>query len=568
MDVPSVMRGRRSPAATRRGSSTGSCDPPGRCKWMALDPRAGAVAQRPDDRDGDRPAGPTQRRRRPQALRPQHEEDHRPRTSPRSRRWATRTRRGARTASVLAYVRNDRDGAKGMPRIYVYTPATKKASARSRAPATCTRPGRRTASTWRSTQDDARSGRTSSILDAAHGRRAARGSPTTAQLGARRGRRPATRSPSCTSRARSSTCGWSSSRDSAPTWTAGARRRPHHGRRPRQRLATRTGSSRPTSSRRRPPPRRPPAPARPLRAVAVPVVTAPYLERLAARTRRDRHRPVRRRRPRSRRRCRTGFPADARGRRARSRACSSRPSLPYAAAVKPNLAFFEAYGSAGMAALERLRALVPADVPFIADAKRGRHRVHGREAGGGPVRRPGRRRRHGEPVPGRGGDRAAPRARRPLRLRPVPDLQPGCRRSCRASSVAADAAAGHPPSRSGRGSRAASPAWGPGRHRRPRGRRHRPGRAGGDPGARARASRSSCRASARRAGRWRRCSRRARDGRRRRAARPGGGLLVNVSRGIARAALGTGPGRAARRTPASGSRRPPPSGPRRLAVLP
>ncbi len=46
-------------------------------------------------------------------------------------------------------------------------------------------------------------------------------------------------------------------------------------------------------------------------------------------------------------------------------------SLPYAAAVKPNLAFFEAWGAEGIAALERLRALVPADVPFVADAKRG-----------------------------------------------------------------------------------------------------------------------------------------------------------------------------------------------------
>ena len=46
-------------------------------------------------------------------------------------------------------------------------------------------------------------------------------------------------------------------------------------------------------------------------------------------------------------------------------------ALPYAAAVKPNLAFFEAFGSAGLAALERLRARVPADVPLIADAKRG-----------------------------------------------------------------------------------------------------------------------------------------------------------------------------------------------------
>ncbi len=45
--------------------------------------------------------------------------------------------------------------------------------------------------------------------------------------------------------------------------------------------------------------------------------------------------------------------------------------LPHASAIKPNLAFFEAFGSAGIAALERLRAAVPADVPFIADAKRG-----------------------------------------------------------------------------------------------------------------------------------------------------------------------------------------------------
>ena len=44
---------------------------------------------------------------------------------------------------------------------------------------------------------------------------------------------------------------------------------------------------------------------------------------------------------------------------------------PAAAAVKANLAFFEAFGSAGLAALERLRAAIPDDLPFIADAKRG-----------------------------------------------------------------------------------------------------------------------------------------------------------------------------------------------------
>jgi orotidine 5'-phosphate decarboxylase subfamily 2 len=46
-------------------------------------------------------------------------------------------------------------------------------------------------------------------------------------------------------------------------------------------------------------------------------------------------------------------------------------ALPHVAAIKPNLAFFEAFGSAGMAALERLRASIPSDVPVIADAKRG-----------------------------------------------------------------------------------------------------------------------------------------------------------------------------------------------------
>jgi len=48
-----------------------------------------------------------------------------------------------------------------------------------------------------------------------------------------------------------------------------------------------------------------------------------------------------------------------------------RAASPYAAAVKANSAFFEAYGSAGIAVLERVRASVPHDIPFILDAKRG-----------------------------------------------------------------------------------------------------------------------------------------------------------------------------------------------------
>jgi len=45
-------------------------------------------------------------------------------------------------------------------------------------------------------------------------------------------------------------------------------------------------------------------------------------------------------------------------------------ATPYAAAFKPNLAFFEAFGSPGIAALERVRTAVPAEVPVIVDAKR------------------------------------------------------------------------------------------------------------------------------------------------------------------------------------------------------
>lgn len=43
---------------------------------------------------------------------------------------------------------------------------------------------------------------------------------------------------------------------------------------------------------------------------------------------------------------------------------------PCAAAIKPNLAFYEAMGSDGLAALERIRASIPADIPVVMDAKR------------------------------------------------------------------------------------------------------------------------------------------------------------------------------------------------------
>ena len=46
-------------------------------------------------------------------------------------------------------------------------------------------------------------------------------------------------------------------------------------------------------------------------------------------------------------------------------------ALPHVVAVKPNLAFFEQHGSAGLAALERVRRLVPDSRLVVLDAKRG-----------------------------------------------------------------------------------------------------------------------------------------------------------------------------------------------------
>jgi orotidine-5'-phosphate decarboxylase len=65
-----------------------------------------------------------------------------------------------------------------------------------------------------------------------------------------------------------------------------------------------------------------------------------------------------------------GFSPDVRGVEAFARMVLD-AAAPFAAAVKPNIAFFEAFGSSGIAALERLRASLGPDVPVIVDAKRG-----------------------------------------------------------------------------------------------------------------------------------------------------------------------------------------------------
>lgn len=65
-----------------------------------------------------------------------------------------------------------------------------------------------------------------------------------------------------------------------------------------------------------------------------------------------------------------GFPAGVRGAE-RFAALLVEAAAPVAAAFKPNLAYWEAFGSEGLAALERVRALVPAGILVVADAKRG-----------------------------------------------------------------------------------------------------------------------------------------------------------------------------------------------------
>jgi hypothetical protein len=47
-------------------------------------------------------------------------------------------------------------------------------------------------------------------------------------------------------------------------------------------------------------------------------------------------------------------------------------TLPFAAAYKPNAAFFERFGAEGHSTLVAVLALIPPDVPVIYDAKRGK----------------------------------------------------------------------------------------------------------------------------------------------------------------------------------------------------
>ena len=308
---------------------------------------------------------------------------------------------------------------------------------------------------------------------------------------------------------------------------------------------------RPSSrARRRPrPPPRPTSPSR--RRDLVPRPARRPAARRPARSCASASTPTRRRCPTGSRATLAGVERFARADRRGGAARTPRP-------IKPNLAFFEAYGSAGIAALERLRALVPADVPFIADAKRGDiGSTAARQAaalfdalGADAV----------TVNPYLGEEAIAPLLERagPVRLRAVPDVQPGRRRAAGARRSRRTRRPAPRPSRSGRASRGAPTSWGPG------------GTVGLVVGATAPAELAAIRALApglaflvpgvgAQGGEvdpvLAAVPRRPRPA----GGRPGGGLLVNVSRGIARAAVDepadAGRVRRPRRAPRGGRRR-------------
>ena len=323
----------------------------------------------------------------------------------------------------LLYVKNGRDGSRGAPVIMRYNAETEKAAPadRLRLPlaVVLTRRQVHRRDPDLGVRDRRRHPRRGDRRGAPAGHRRRR------LVGAGLVARRAMASRSCTSTARPSTCDW-------PSSTATPRTGPS----PTPSTLTEVSDLEPASRPGLVHPRRPAArhcrtpaaggPARPaVRQRGS--VTATYLERLAARSAAtgtvlclglD---PDPAALPDGFSRTSAGIEAFA--------GLVLEAAVPYAAAVKPNLAFFEAYGSPGMAALERLRARIPADVPVIADAKRGdigttaaRQAVALFDALGADAVTV-------NPYLGERGDRAAPRAPRPLRVRPVPDVQPRRRRA-------------------------------------------------------------------------------------------------------------------------------------------
>ena len=165
---------------------------------------------------------------------------------------------------------------------------------------------------------------------------------------------------------------------------------------------------------------------------------------------------------RTRRPCPTGSAATCAASR-RSPGSLLEAAGPFAAAVKPNLAFFEAFGSAGLAALERIRAAVPAG-PAGRDRRQARRHRLDRRA---PGRRPcttgsARTRSRSARISARRRSRRSSRAPDRFAYVLCRTSNPG-RRRAPGPDVAADPALGAPGRAAlGAGRPAASQTWGPG----------------------------------------------------------------------------------------------------------
>ena len=269
---------------------------------------------------------------------------------------------------ILLYVQNGRDGQRGMPQIYAYNPATKQASALG-APGYM-RPSWSPDGRWITVTRQTPEGTDVAILDGRTGAEVLR----------------------VTNDGSSWAPVWSPRGDaiaylhivgqivdlkmvgltgSGPSWTVGPAARRDRVQRPRRELGRQlVHPARPAPGNARAEcagcaEHQPEQPV----PVGQAVLVAGYLERLAARSAAvgsvlclglD---PDPTALP-------PGFPATVAG---IERFCLLllEAAGPYAAAVKPNLAFFEAFGAPGIAALERIRAAVPSSIPVVADAKRG-----------------------------------------------------------------------------------------------------------------------------------------------------------------------------------------------------
>ena len=407
----------------------------------------------------DRPE-PVEQRRRAPVLRPRTRRSRRSRRSTETPPLGHQDPAWRPDGKYLLYVRNGRDGRRGAPDHLSLGRGQDEARRALTGPGYLEPPSRPTAGTSPRPRPSS-FGNDLVILDASNGRELLRADQRRRRRGRRSGRRPATRSRSSTSTARSSTSGWSGSTAPAPNWTVKDVDRPDRGVRASTARRGRTGSSRADQL--------PDADAD-----AVPSAAPSRLRRRRASVTADLPRaaggPDRGGRAascasgstRTRPRCRAASRRDLAGRRAvRPTSSSRRPRRTPRRSSRTSRSTRRS-ASAGLAALERIRARIPPDVPVVVDAKRGDIGIDGGPPGGRAVRSARGRCGHGQPVPGRRGDRAAARARSTASPTSCAGRRTRAPASSRTSSSPPTRRPAPRPSRSTCASPGASSTWGPG----------------------------------------------------------------------------------------------------------